>query len=776
VIGTSNGTLVAFNPATGARNWTVYSHVLTRVGPVAADGRILLAGYSGRLIAYSLTGSKLWNWSDLGLGQAGAIEAPPAVDDSSAYLVNDEGGVFAVWVANGTLRWNATCAWPHYLGYNVTAAPVIAANGLYAVDALEQLDQIDPATGRFLWSQSLPTSVYSSPAVFANSLVIGDDFDTLSVFSTPTGAQGYPVTGTVTDPHGRPIANATIVVQFVTTLSTNASGGFLVDLSNGSYQVTADVGGFAPVTRTVIVAGPTRGVDFVLRPIPLYPISGRVLDAGSLRPLAHVTVRVIGVDGRTLLSVSDGRGQFLAYGPNGTDYLSADPPGGYAGTSIHVTVAGGPVSDAVLLLPPLALVVAEPNWKSNLDNFLLPFAAIGLGAALSGYWGLSYARRSAGLSGSVLSRFGRVVAMRSILVGVQALALLALLFFVGGFLHALVQSPTTPCVASAGWCSNCPWSSPWCTTVAFTGGWLNFAWNIFSLNWGTAQFGRLVEPSVQFIGWWIGPSIELGVVALTISAALAYAVGLRAGWKPDRPFDVGARIGSLIGLLIPSFLIILLLLLGLYDPFQNAVGDTPYGILPSQQWYDSHGGFPAWIGLGANTGPTGFPIVDGLVHGDWPFVYVVALKTLLQAGIIAIVYTAIFLRYARHAVAELANSMPIVAARARGVPEGTLLWKHAGREAVPVYILIFGITLPIYIGTQAVAEALFNDVGIGRVIIAEMTQVASTGFGFHTALGGQAGNLYQVTIFLLLLVLLVASLASDILHQYLDPRLYRSER
>ncbi|HEV2316513.1 MAG TPA: PQQ-binding-like beta-propeller repeat protein [Thermoplasmata archaeon] len=775
-IGTDNGTLVALDLLTGSTNWTVHTAALLRVGPVVADGRILLAGFNGRVVAVSTGGVRRWNWSEAAYGEAGAFEAPPAVDDSTAYLVNDQGGVYGVWVANGTLRWNTSTPWPHYLGYNVTAAPVIAANGLYAVDALEELDRIDPATGAFLWTAPLATTVYSAPAVFSNSLIFGDDFDTLTCYSTPAGTGGYPVTGTVTDLAGDPISNATIVVHFVTTLTTAANGSYLVALSNGSYDLTAEASGYQSVTRTILVAGPTPGVDFQLRPVTLYAIGGVVEDGASLRPLADVTVRVTTSDGRVLLYTADASGRFTAYGPNGTNTISADPPGGYVGASVKVIVTGGPVTGTALLLAPLALMPAQPVWTGNLLVSLLPLAALGLGGMVAGFWGVSYARRSAGLSGAVLSRFGRVVVMRSILVVVQALALLALLFFVGGFLHALLLTPTTPCSASAGWCTNCPWSSPWCTTVAFAGGWLHFAWNIFSLNWGTAQFGRLVEPSVQFIQWWIGPSIELGVVALTISAALAYVVGLQAGWRPDRPFDVGARMLSLVGLLVPSFLVILLLLLALYTPFSQAIGDTPYGILPNQQWYDTHGGFPGWIGLGSNTGPTGFPLVDGLIHRDWSFEFVVAMKTLFQASIIALVYTAIFLRYARHAVAELSSSLPIVAARSRGVPEGTLLWRHAGREAVPLYILIFGITLPIYIGTQAVAEALFNDVGIGRVIIAEMTQVASTGFGFHSALGGTAGNLYQVTIFLLLLVLLVSSLCSDILHQYLDPRLYRSER
>jgi ABC-type dipeptide/oligopeptide/nickel transport system permease component len=95
---------------------------------------------------------------------------------------------------------------------------------------------------------------------------------------------------------------------------------------------------------------------------------------------------------------------------------------------------------------------------------------------------------------------------------------------------------------------------------------------------------------------------------------------------------------------------------------------------------------------------------------------------------------------------------------------------------LPVYVLIFGITLPLYIGTQALTETLFDDPGVGRVLIAEFTQFRSTGFGISVAQSGTSGNLYQVTIFLLLLLVLTSSLLADILAHYLDPRLAQDPR
>ena len=84
-------------------------------------------------------------------------------------------------------------------------------------------------------------------------------------------------------------------------------------------------------------------------------------------------------------------------------------------------------------------------------------------------------------------------------------------------------------------------------------------------------------------------------------------------------------------------------------------------------------------------------------------------------------------------------------------------------------ILTFGLTLPIYLGTQALVEVLFNDSqGFGTILFSEITQVGQTGFGFRGQGAAVVGNLYQVTVFLLAALILVANLCSDVLARLLD--------
>ncbi|HZY70504.1 MAG TPA: alkaline phosphatase family protein [Thermoplasmata archaeon] len=66
-------------------------------------------------------------------------------------------------------------------------------------------------------------------------------------------AKSYAVGGSVTDLSGTPIVNATISDGLGVSTTTNASGGFVLYLSSGSYNLTASAAGLVPVTRSIVV-------------------------------------------------------------------------------------------------------------------------------------------------------------------------------------------------------------------------------------------------------------------------------------------------------------------------------------------------------------------------------------------------------------------------------------------------------------------------------------------------------------------------------------------
>ena len=407
---------------------------------------------------------------------------------------------------------------------------------------------------------------------------------------------------------------------------------------------------------------------------------------------------------------------------------------------------------------------------------LAPIVAIVVALVVVGLWAAQQRRIRLGMPTGLFSPFARYVAERVILLFFQAIGILSVLYVFGTMLPAVLFK-IGPCQFIDSGCEAGGWKNPVNAALAFGYGMWHFVTALFLGHWGTTSYGHLVEPAVTFLYWYGPNSVELALFALPLSATIVYAVGLWAGAHPESLFDYTARLGSIAGLLVPSFLVVLLFLGTFYNPFLGTFGDSPYGFMPTPAWFSLHGGYPGWIGLGANTNPTGFPLLDGAIHGDWYFVEIVFLKTLWQAFAIALVYVSIYLRFVRHAVAEAFREPSVVAARARGISESTILWRHTGRRVLPMLVLVFGLTLPLYIGTQALVEALAQDNGMGTLLIAQMTDTVQSGFGFRGIAPGQTPqSFYQVTIFLLVFLVLAGELLADVVARYLDPRLLRSSR
>jgi peptide/nickel transport system permease protein len=360
----------------------------------------------------------------------------------------------------------------------------------------------------------------------------------------------------------------------------------------------------------------------------------------------------------------------------------------------------------------------------------------------------------------VRSPFVRFLSQRLALLPVQLLFVLVILFVFGSVLPAVWEHESA-CTLAGESCT-CPWSNVVCSTGPFFSALGTFVDHIVTGKWGETSYFGIVEPTVQYFRWWLPNSIELAVAALGISGLAAYFVGIRAGWRPGGALDGGARTLAAVGLLLPAFFLIFFLLISTWTPYLQYMGDTPYGTLPGALWLDAHGGTPKWIGIAGTTSPTGFPIIDAFWHGDVPFAFNVLVRTLLQGGIIAVAYLAIFFRYARHAVGEALREPYILAARARGVPDRTVLWHHASRRVIPIYALVFAATLPAYIVTQAIAEAVYNYNGVGTLVM----------YNFSVG-GANVAGFDQVAIFLLAAVILGSTLLADLLSRALDPRFRR---
>lgn len=333
--------------------------------------------------------------------------------------------------------------------------------------------------------------------------------------------------------------------------------------------------------------------------------------------------------------------------------------------------------------------------------------------------------------------FRRYVLMRVALIPTQ-------LVFVLWLLYISIVIPTDPASLSA---SN------------FFTGFGDMVANIFTGNWGVASNTPFQLPWFQLYVDFLPNSLQIAIFALPIVAVLAYYLGLSVGWSRRPVVDVPTRVVTLAGGLIPIFVLGLMIEFALAMAFFSYFHDFPGdGIIPAPAWFLTYnGGFPAWVIDGWITKPTGFPLLDGALHHAWSFETVTLAKTLFQALAVALVYVAVFLRPARALVASASRELHLQAARSRGIRESTLLWKHTARQVTPGFLVLFALTIPAYLATQFVIEAVFVDPGVGFLTL----QLLSHG-GNLAALEGM--------IFLLSAFVLVSILVVDLFVAHVDPR------
>ncbi len=303
------------------------------------------------------------------------------------------------------------------------------------------------------------------------------------------------------------------------------------------------------------------------------------------------------------------------------------------------------------------------------------------------------------------------------------------------------------------------------TGSEFLSAWATFVVQLFTGQWGQVLLESNAQvPVTTIIGFYLPYSVELAAFSLLFTALISYPLGLLSGWRRGGGLDNTTRILAAFGAFFPLVALALYVTDFLYSPYVHTFGSPLFGSLPSGVWFAQHyGGYPSWIGYFGQTSPTGFPLVDAALHQAWDVEALIWLTILVQSFIIGLVYAALYLRYARLSTLGTRDPVTTSAARARGIPEHDLLWRHTSRQVLPVYVYTFGNTFALFLLIQSIAEWFFQDTGMGSFLITEVLSRIPPANG--------APPLLAVLAFLILLAVLVANLTADAVSRWLDPRL-----
>lgn len=155
--------------------------------------------------------------------------------------------------------------------------------------------------------------------------------------------------------------------------------------------------------------------------------------------------------------------------------------------------------------------------------------------------------------------------------------------------------------------------------------------------------------------------------------------------------------------------------------------------------------FPVFPAGGASTAGADGGVADRLRH------------LVMPAVVLAAVTTAELLRYMRSS-AQTALQQPFVrVARAKGLRDRAIAWRHVLRAALIPVVTALGIQLPRLVGGAAITETVFAWPGLGRL-------------GVQAALGRDYPLVMAITLFVSAAVVVV-NLVMDLVYLWIDPRI-----
>jgi peptide/nickel transport system permease protein len=124
--------------------------------------------------------------------------------------------------------------------------------------------------------------------------------------------------------------------------------------------------------------------------------------------------------------------------------------------------------------------------------------------------------------------------------------------------------------------------------------------------------------------------------------------------------------------------------------------------------------------------------------------------------VLATAFAAVYARFMRSNLIEVMSEDYIRTARAKGLKERVVVFKHGVRSAITPIVTIFGLDLGILFGGAILTETVFNIPGIGR-----------TAFD---AIGKSDLPIVQGTVLVGALAIILANLIVDVVYAFIDPR------
>ncbi len=235
------------------------------------------------------------------------------------------------------------------------------------------------------------------------------------------------------------------------------------------------------------------------------------------------------------------------------------------------------------------------------------------------------------------------------------------------------------------------------------------------------------RPVLSLLGERLPATLLLGGSALLLNFTFGVWLGVWQAGRRGSAADHAMTVVTLTAYATPSFLLGIVL---------------AWGLAVELRWFPV--GFMHAIGLPPDAGPlTRFR--DLLWHLALPV-------ATLSAGTIGAT-----VRFQRAAMIEAFRLEAVRTARAKGLPERVVRWRHAWRNALGPMLALFGLWLPLLVAGSVFVEQIFSWPGLGSLVA--------------DAIGARDYPVLMGATVLVSATIIGGNLLADVLQRWLDPRL-----
>jgi peptide/nickel transport system permease protein len=241
---------------------------------------------------------------------------------------------------------------------------------------------------------------------------------------------------------------------------------------------------------------------------------------------------------------------------------------------------------------------------------------------------------------------------------------------------------------------------------------LRFATRAVTGDFGTSL--RFDQPAMSLVAERLDATAELALATMAIALALGIPAGVVSAVRRNSAWDGVIRGVALLGQALPSFY------LGVVGIIVFAVG---------LRWLPT-GGRDGWLSL------------------------------VLPASTLALGMVALIARVTRSAMLDVLRQDYVRTARAKGLWESRVVWRHALRNAAIPIVTVVGLQVGLLMGGVVVTETVFSWPGVGRLAV--------------QAIYARDFPVVQAVVFLFAVIFVAVNLAVDLIYSLLDPRIRAS--